>query len=69
MNEDGVIRPVDDNGLQPGEVLLTPKQAATLESMPRAARRSILAFMQTENPHRKRKLRAKILRLAGRQRA
>jgi hypothetical protein len=55
--------------MQPGEVMLTPQQAATLESIPRSARRAVLAHMQSRNPKRQAKLRSQIITSAHRRAA
>ena len=64
---ENAIRPLTpDRPLEPGEVMLTAQQAATLESIPRSARRAILAHMASRNPKRQAKLRSQILAMAHR---
>ena len=58
-----------NTSMQPGEVMLTPQQAATLESIPRSARRAVLAHMASHNPKRQAKLRAQVITMANRRAA
>lgn len=63
MDASGNIRPLTpERPLEPGEVKLTAQQAATLESIPRAARRAVLAHMKSKNPKKQRKWRNKVIR-------
>ena len=64
---ENAIRPLTpDRPLEPGEVMLTAQQAATLESIPRSARRAVLAHMQSHNPKRQARLRAQVIAMAKR---
>ena len=60
-------QPLQPNApLETEELMLTPQQAATLESIPRSARRAVLAHMQSHNPKRQARLRAQVIAMAKR---